>query len=107
MKPKSEKTLALEAESPYVRPAEEEKASIIQRARNLLVFIISSESSSATTVFLASFAFAFSSCIFFNLICSVPSGTKPLVRVIIEGDDIEKITRLAEELALLLTKKFG
>lgn len=36
-----------------------------------------------------------------------PSGTEPLVRVMIEGDDIEKITRLAEELALLLTKKFG
>ena len=36
-----------------------------------------------------------------------PSGTEPLVRVMIEGDNIEQITELAEELALLLTKKFG
>ena len=36
-----------------------------------------------------------------------PSGTEPLVRVMIEGDDIGEITKLAEELALLLTKKFG
>lgn len=36
-----------------------------------------------------------------------PSGTEPLVRVMIEGDDIEKITELAEGLALLLTRKFG
>ena len=33
--------------------------------------------------------------------------TEPLVRVMIEGDDIGEITKLAEELALLLTKKFG
>lgn len=36
-----------------------------------------------------------------------PSGTEPLVRVMIEGDDIEEITKSAEELAVLLTKKFG
>ena len=36
-----------------------------------------------------------------------PSGTEPLVRVMIEGEDIGEITKLAEELALLLTKKFG
>lgn len=36
-----------------------------------------------------------------------PSGTEPLVRVMIEGKDIEQITRLAENLASLLTKRFG
>ena len=36
-----------------------------------------------------------------------PSGTEPLVRVMLEGDNTEYITLLAEELALLLTKKFG
>lgn len=36
-----------------------------------------------------------------------PSGTEPLVRVMIEGDDIEYITQLAEDLAVMLTKKFG
>lgn len=36
-----------------------------------------------------------------------PSGTEPLVRVMIEGKDIEQITKLAENLASLLTKKFG
>lgn len=36
-----------------------------------------------------------------------PSGTEPLVRVMIEGKDTEKITKLAEGLAVLLTKKFG
>lgn len=36
-----------------------------------------------------------------------PSGTEPLVRVMIEGDDIELITELAEGLATLLTKKLG
>lgn len=36
-----------------------------------------------------------------------PSGTEPLVRVMIEGKDIENITKLAENLASLLTKRFG
>lgn len=35
-----------------------------------------------------------------------PSGTEPLVRVMIEGDDIGYITELAEGLASLLTEKF-
>ncbi|MFV0516112.1 MAG: phosphoglucosamine mutase [Aminipila sp.] len=36
-----------------------------------------------------------------------PSGTEPLVRVMIEGKDIENITKLAQELALLITKRLG
>ncbi len=36
-----------------------------------------------------------------------PSGTEPLVRVMIEGNDTEQITKLAEDLAVLLTKRFG
>ncbi|MDD4564920.1 MAG: phosphoglucosamine mutase [Eubacteriales bacterium] len=36
-----------------------------------------------------------------------PSGTEPLVRVMIEGKNIEQITNLAENLASLLTKRFG
>lgn len=36
-----------------------------------------------------------------------PSGTEPLVRVMIEGNNIEKITGLAEDIAKLLTRKFG
>ena len=36
-----------------------------------------------------------------------PSGTEPLVRVMIEGKDIEQITKLAENLASLLTKRLG
>lgn len=36
-----------------------------------------------------------------------PSGTEPLVRVMIEGDDIEEITSYAEDLAQLLTDKMG
>ena len=36
-----------------------------------------------------------------------PSGTEPLVRVMIEGEDMDQITDLAEDLAKLLTKKFG
>ncbi len=36
-----------------------------------------------------------------------PSGTEPLVRVMIEGKDIEQITKRAENLASLLTKRFG
>ncbi|MDD3168354.1 MAG: phosphoglucosamine mutase [Eubacteriales bacterium] len=36
-----------------------------------------------------------------------PSGTEPLVRVMIEGKDIGQITKLAENLASLLTKRFG
>ncbi len=36
-----------------------------------------------------------------------PSGTEPLVRVMLEGKDIEQITDLADDLAVLLTKKMG
>jgi phosphoglucosamine mutase len=36
-----------------------------------------------------------------------PSGTEPLVRVMLEGKNIDDITRLAENLAALLTKKMG
>ena len=36
-----------------------------------------------------------------------PSGTEPLVRVMLEGQDVEHITELAEKLAELLTKRFG
>lgn len=36
-----------------------------------------------------------------------PSGTEPLVRVMLEGQEVDHITDLAEQLASLLTKKFG
>ncbi|MBR3788074.1 MAG: phosphoglucosamine mutase, partial [Firmicutes bacterium] len=36
-----------------------------------------------------------------------PSGTEPLVRVMLEGQDVGNITKLAEDLAIKLTKKFG
>jgi len=36
-----------------------------------------------------------------------PSGTEPLVRVMIEGSDVEKISEMADSLAALLTRKFG
>ena len=36
-----------------------------------------------------------------------PSGTEPLVRVMLEGQDVGHITKLAEELAVLLTKRLG
>ena len=36
-----------------------------------------------------------------------PSGTEPLVRVMIEGEDIEKIQALAEQLAALIESKFA
>lgn len=36
-----------------------------------------------------------------------PSGTEPLVRVMIEGQNVEHIAELAENLASLLTKRFG
>jgi len=36
-----------------------------------------------------------------------PSGTEPVVRVMIEGKDIGQITELAENLASLLTKRLG
>lgn len=36
-----------------------------------------------------------------------PSGTEPLVRVMIEGEDTKSITEMAEELADMLSKKFG
>lgn len=36
-----------------------------------------------------------------------PSGTEPLVRVMLEGTDIEQITKLAQNLAALITKHMG
>lgn len=36
-----------------------------------------------------------------------PSGTEPLVRVMIEGKDIKQITKLAESLAALITSRLG
>ena len=36
-----------------------------------------------------------------------PSGTEPLVRVMLEGQDVEHITQLAEDLSVLLTERFG
>jgi phosphoglucosamine mutase len=36
-----------------------------------------------------------------------PSGTEPLVRVMIEGSDPERIQRLAADLAALISAKFG
>lgn len=36
-----------------------------------------------------------------------PSGTEPLVRVMLEGQDTDSITKLAQELALLITKRLG
>lgn len=36
-----------------------------------------------------------------------PSGTEPLVRVMIEGDDIDEITDMAKEIAELIEKKLG
>ena len=36
-----------------------------------------------------------------------PSGTEPLVRVMLEGKDIDDITKLAVNLAALITKKMG
>ena len=35
-----------------------------------------------------------------------PSGTEPLVRVMIEGADIEKISRLSQELADRISEKY-
>ena len=35
-----------------------------------------------------------------------PSGTEPLVRVMLEGDDTDLIANLAEDLAALIEKKF-
>lgn len=36
-----------------------------------------------------------------------PSGTEPLVRIMIEGKDLKEITALAETLALKITRKYG
>ena len=36
-----------------------------------------------------------------------PSGTEPVVRVMIEGKDIEKIHKMALDLADLITRKYG
>ena len=36
-----------------------------------------------------------------------PSGTEPLVRIMIEGKDVDIITELAENLAKLITEKMG
>ena len=35
------------------------------------------------------------------------SGTEPLVRVMIEGQNIKDITKLAEDLAELITSRLG
>ena len=36
-----------------------------------------------------------------------PSGTEPLVRVMIEGKNTEEISRMANDIADLINKKFG
>ena len=36
-----------------------------------------------------------------------PSGTEPLVRVMLEGEDVDHITKLADDLAALFEKKLG
>jgi phosphoglucosamine mutase len=36
-----------------------------------------------------------------------PSGTEPLVRVMLEGEDMEQMTQLASKLAVLITQKLG
>ncbi len=36
-----------------------------------------------------------------------PSGTEPLVRVMLEGKDIDSITKIAQDIALLITKRLG
>ncbi len=36
-----------------------------------------------------------------------PSGTEPLVRVMIEGKDQEEITKIAKELALFIEERIG
>ncbi len=36
-----------------------------------------------------------------------PSGTEPLVRVMIEGQDVDRITAMADSLSGMLTEKFG
>ena len=36
-----------------------------------------------------------------------PSGTEPLVRVMLEGEDVDHITKLAEDLAALFEEKLG
>lgn len=36
-----------------------------------------------------------------------PSGTEPLVRVMIEGDDTDVITKMAEDIAQLIEKKLN
>jgi len=36
-----------------------------------------------------------------------PSGTEPLIRVMLEGEDEKHIEKLAEDLADMLTEKYG
>jgi phosphoglucosamine mutase len=36
-----------------------------------------------------------------------PSGTEPLVRVMIEGEDIDEITKCAQRVAKLLEERLG
>lgn len=36
-----------------------------------------------------------------------PSGTEPLVRVMLEGQDVDKIETIAQDIAKLMTEKFG
>ena len=36
-----------------------------------------------------------------------PSGTEPLYRVMLEGEDLEKITELGQKIVLYLQKKYS
>ena len=36
-----------------------------------------------------------------------PSGTEPLIRVMLEGEDIDEIQGYAEQVAALISDKFG
>ena len=36
-----------------------------------------------------------------------PSGTEPLVRVMLEGEDIDEITEMARDIAALIEQKLG
>ena len=35
------------------------------------------------------------------------SGTEPIIRVMLEGEDPERIGQLADELTLMITSRFG
>ena len=36
-----------------------------------------------------------------------PSGTEPLIRVMLEGEDVEEIHNFAQEIADMITDKYG